>query len=84
MLLGTHTTTNFPITTEDVDISENIFGPDMIRLKEKITTTKPKKLRRDDIEISKLLMQQHHNLELAIDILYVNGMEFISRIDRLI
>ena len=32
------------ITMEDVDIVENIFGPDLIILKGKITSTKPKKI----------------------------------------
>ena len=44
---------NFPITMEVVDISENIFGPDMSSLKGKIAKTKPNPVCRYFLEILK-------------------------------
>jgi hypothetical protein len=58
---------NCPVTVEDVNISKNIFGPDISSLKGKSTKRKPKPVRSDLIEISKEIITKHHNVELCMD-----------------
>ena len=65
-----------------MDISEKIFGEDVGSPNGKITRNKPKPVRKYDIEIPKYLIQKYHDLELAIDVLYVNAMKFMSGINR--
>ena len=48
-LLRMNAIDNYTITMKDADITENIFGPDVISLKVKTTRTKPNPARRDGI-----------------------------------
>ena len=65
-----------------MDISETIFGPDLSSTDDKSTSTKPKPVCRDNIKILKRMIQQHQNLELAVDVFYVNELKFISGVER--
>jgi hypothetical protein len=58
---------NCPMTVEDINIAENIFGPDMSSLKGKSTRCKPKPVRIDLIEILKELITKHHDIKLCMD-----------------
>jgi hypothetical protein len=75
---------NCPVTVEDVNLSEKIFGPDMSSLKGKSTRRKPKPVRQDLIEISKELITKHHDIDLYMDTMYVNECGMLSAIDRTI
>jgi hypothetical protein len=95
-IAGTLTTNNFksllwmniiqkcPVTVEDVNISEKIFGPDMSSLKGKSTRRKPKPVRSDLIEIPKEIITKHHDIDLCIDPMYVNECGMLTVIDRTI
>ncbi len=63
---------NCPVTVDDINIAEKIFGPDVSSLKGKSTRQKPKPVREDLIEIPKELISQHHNIELCMDTMYIN------------
>jgi hypothetical protein len=75
---------NCPVTVEDVDISEKIFGPDMSSLKGKSTRQKPKPVRSDLIEIQKEIITKHHNNDLCMDAMYVNESGMLTAIDRMV
>ena len=87
-IMGTPTVENFksllrmnvikkcPVTTEDVDIAEKIFGKDVLSLKSKSTRQKPKPVRADLIEIPKELIEKHHNIKLCMDTMYVNDLRY--------
>jgi hypothetical protein len=74
-IVGTPTMNNFksnviqncPVTVEDVNISEKIFGPDMSSLKGKSTRRKPKPVRSHLIEIPKEIITKHHDIDLCMD-----------------
>jgi hypothetical protein len=95
-IVGTPTTNNFqsllrmniiqscPVTVEDVNISEKIFGPDMSSLKGKSTRRKPKPVRSDLIEISKEIITKQHDIDLCMDAMYVNECGMLTAIDRTI
>mgnify|MGYP002176679840 FL=1 len=75
---------NCPVTVDDINIAEKIFGPDVSSLKGKSTRQKPKTVREDLIEIPKELISQHRNIELCMDTMYVNECGMLTAIDRTI
>jgi hypothetical protein len=80
-LLRMNVIKNCPVTTEDVNIAEKIFGKDILSLKGKSTRRKPKSVRADLIEIPKELIEKHHNIELCMDTMYVNECGMLTAID---
>jgi hypothetical protein len=81
-LLRMNVIQNCPVTVEDVNISEKIFGPDMSSLKGKSTRRKPKPVRSDLIEIPKEIITKHHDIDLCMDAMYVNECGMLTEIDR--
>ena len=74
---------NCPVTVDDINIAERIFGPDIGTLKGKTTRRNIAKAVKDDyVEIPKEILKQHNNLTLCIDIMYVNGLPMLTAIDR--
>jgi len=71
---------NDPITIEDVNIAEKIFGPDIGSLKGKTTRQKPLPVVDDFIEIPKGLVDKQQNVTLCIDVLKINGIPFLSTV----
>jgi hypothetical protein len=70
-----------PVTVEDVNISEKIFGPDMSSLKGKPTRCKPKPVRSDLIEIPKEIITKHHDIDLCMDAMDVIECGMLTAID---
>jgi hypothetical protein len=75
---------NCPVTVEDANISEKIFGPDMSSLKGKSMRCKPKPVRSDLIEIPNEIITKHHDIDLCMDAIYVNECGMLTAIDRTI
>lgn len=73
---------NCPVTSEDVNIAEKIFGGDIGTLKGKTTRRRPTPVRDDLVEIPPELLLQHQDLTFCMDIMYVNGMPMLTGIDR--
>ena len=84
LLLQTNIIKNCPVTVEDVNIVDQIFGPDMSSLKGKSTRRKPNPVRKDLIEIPKELIKKHKDIELCMDTMYVNGSGMLTAIDKTI
>ena len=74
---------NCPIRAADVDIAENIFGPDMATLKGKSVRKKPKPVVEDWLELPKEIHIKHMRVELCMDIININKIAFMTAIDRL-
>ena len=73
---------NCPVMVEDVKIAECIFGPDMSSLKGKSMRRKPKPMRKDLVEIPAKITEKHHDIELCMDIMFVNECGMLTAIDR--
>ena len=63
-------------------IAERTFGPDVATLKGKSTRSKPKPVKTDIIEIPKELKMKHENLELCMDVMFVNKCAMLTTIDK--
>jgi hypothetical protein len=83
-LIKMNTIRNCPVTTEEVNIAEKIFGADMSSLKGKSTHRKSTPVREDIVKIQEKLIANNHEIELCIDIMYVNKCGFMTTIDRTI
>ena len=73
---------NCPVTTEDVNIAEKIFGGDIGTLKGKSTRRRPTPVREDLVEIPPELLEQHQELTYCMDLMFVNGIPMMTGIDR--
>ena len=75
---------NCPVTVEDINIAQDIFGDDVSTLKGKSTRRKAKPVKDDWIEVPKEIMKKHHRLTLCIDVMYVNKISMLTTIDQTI
>jgi hypothetical protein len=73
---------NLPITIEDIDSAELIFGPDIRALKGKTVRRKPAPVISNIIQIPRELSTYHQSVTLCIDILHTNGMAFLTTVSR--
>ena len=73
---------NCPVTIKQIELAEQIFGPDLGRLKGKTTRTKPKPVSMDYIHIPEELINTHCEVELSIDTIKVNGILFLTTVSR--
>ena len=71
-----------PVSINDVDIAEVIFGKDVGALKGKSTRKKPAPITRKFLDIPKVLIQMHQNIALCMDIMHVNGMPFLTTVSK--
>jgi hypothetical protein len=73
---------NNPVTTEDVDIAEKIFGPDVAILKGKMTCHAPIPVIEDRIEIPTELITTQYSVTLCLDGMKVNDISFLTTISK--
>ena len=81
-MISTNMISNCPINIKDVDNAEKIFGRSMASLKGKSTRSKPKPVIRDDIQIPEEIYNKNSNLDLCIDVIYINRVAFLVSIDK--
>ena len=80
--LATNAIANVPVTTSDVELAEQIFGPDIGSIKGKTTRRKPIPMVSDQIAMPPELCERRSTLELCIDIMFVNEMAHLTSITR--
>ena len=72
---------NCPVRIDDINIAQNIFGPDMATLKGKSTRKTPKPVLQDWIELPKEILEKHSKIELCMDTMYINGVGLVMAVD---
>ena len=76
---------NSPITKGDILCAEDILGPNLGSLKGKTTRKTPEKVTINSCdELPDVLLEEHGNVMLAVDIMYINQILFIMKISRAI
>lgn len=73
---------NNPVTIEDINIAEKIYGPDIGSLKGKTTRQKPAPVVSDYIEIPRQLYENHQEVVLCMDTMKINGIPFLTTVSR--
>ena len=73
---------NNPVTIEDIEIAEQIFGSDIGSLKGKTTRKKPIPVVDDYIAIPEELYAKQQDIVLCIDGIKVNGMLFLTTVSK--
>jgi hypothetical protein len=73
---------NCPITGQDINAAEHIFGPDIGSLKEKTVRRSPDPVSTSLIDIPSTIMDRYRDIELDGDIMFVNTIPFFVTISR--
>jgi hypothetical protein len=68
--------TNCPVTVQDVENANPIFGLDLTNLRGKAIRTKPEHVRIEYVQISWDFVELHKYVMLVADIMFVNGLPF--------
>ncbi|KAL7564336.1 hypothetical protein ACA910_007188 [Epithemia clementina (nom. ined.)] len=82
MIVQSNSIRNNPVTVKDINLAEQIFGPDIGSLKGKSTRQRPTPIVNDYIEIPSELISQHEDVQLCIDTMFINGLPFLTTISR--
>jgi hypothetical protein len=73
---------NNPITTEDVELADRIFGPSIGYFKGKSSHQKPEPVVKDYVDIPRKLYVTHKAVKLCLDSLFVNKIPFLATVSR--
>ena len=73
---------NCLITLQDIDIAEQIVGKDINTLKGKTVRNKPIPVIQDYIKVPKEIKEIHHNIELCVDIMYIQKIIFLVTVSK--
>ena len=71
---------DFPVTVEDVDVAEKIWGPDISYLKGRTVRRMPRAIINRTMEIPRELKENCARVILHMDILYISGSGFLTTI----
>jgi hypothetical protein len=75
---------NCPVTTEDLDLAEKIYGPFVVSLKGKTVCQSLAPIVNDVIEITRKLIASQYNADLCIDTMFVNSLSFLKTVSKAI
>jgi hypothetical protein len=81
-IIQMNASTNNPLTTQEVEMAEKIFGPDINSWKEKTIRKKPIPVVDDVIDIPKELIASQYAISSCLDSINVSGLDFITTISK--
>ena len=73
---------NCPVTIEDIRIAEQVYGKDISVLKGKSVRTKPNPVVADVVKIPKAMKKELKHVELCVDVMYIQGLTFLTTISK--
>ena len=68
---------DLPVTIEDIQNANNIYGCDVPMLKVKAVHQQPKRVQTEYIEVTEILKERIGNLIVEYDVMFVNGILFL-------
>jgi hypothetical protein len=81
-IIRMNTIANCPVTINDIDLAEKIYGKDVASIKGKTTRQKPTPVIQNMVEIPPELKDAQQNVDLCFDTLFINGMAILSTISK--
>lgn len=72
---------NCPVTNKDIEVADDIYGPDVSTMKGKRTRQPTVRVRFDIVDIPQQIIDRNQAMTLAIDIFFVNNIIFLGTID---
>jgi hypothetical protein len=69
--------TDCPVTVQDVENANHIFGPDLANLKGKMIRTKPEHVRIEYVQIPRDFVELHKYVMLVAEVMFVNSLPFL-------
>jgi len=75
---------NCPVTLDDINSAEKIWGKDDAALKGKTVKEKPTPVTRDIVKVPREFMKLHNQVSLSIDIFFVNKIAFFLSLSKVI
>ena len=79
-----NTIKNCPITIKDINVMKTIYKIKVAVMKGKGTRKRPSKVVNDEIEIPKELYLNNPQVDLCINVMYVEKMAFLTAINKTI
>ena len=73
---------NCPVTINDINVAERIYGPNIGALKGKFVRQRPPVVQQDNIEIPEEILRLDEEIILYIDNIFINGLPFLSTHDE--
>ncbi len=71
-----------PVTLEDVELAEKIYGPNVASIKGKTTHQKPTPVRSNLVEIPFPLLEAQRGVDLCFDTMFVNQIPFLTTVSK--
>jgi hypothetical protein len=69
--------TNCPVTVQDIENANHIFGPDLANLRGEMIITNPEHVRIEYVQIPWDFVELHKYATLLADVMFVNGLQFL-------
>ena len=71
---------NCPVTSNDIEVADQIYGPSVVSLKGKTARDKPKRLRYDLLPVPRSLNEEQKKVMICGDVMHVNKIPFLITI----
>jgi hypothetical protein len=81
-LVQTNQIKNCPVTVDDINVCENIYGPDIYSMKGKTVRPKPKVVVNDYLEVPTELVEAHKKVILCMDIMFIDEVRFLITVSK--
>ena len=73
---------NCPVTAEDIDIAQRIWGKDIAALKGKTVRKKPTPVQGNSMKVPRDFLRLHQDVFMTLDIFFVAGIPFLLTLSR--
>jgi hypothetical protein len=82
LIITSNMVKNIPITIDEINFVEKVFGPDVSAPKGKTKRQKPALVVSDYVKIPKELIQNHQSVVLCMDGMVINSVPFLTTISH--
>ena len=81
-IISTNKIQNCPVTVDDINVIEKIYGPNVFIIKGKTTRKKPRQVIDDHVEAPQELLEAHKSIDMSIDVLWIEEVPFLNAISH--